>query len=105
MYMMFESIVYLVPAPQPVGFGSSIFDAGLLFVPGSILLLLASPLAGAVVNKRGSRLPLVLGSVVLSASFLYFYLLHDTKLQVIVGFMVMGVGMGFMLVSTITIIT
>ena len=85
MYMMFESIVYLVRAPQPVGFGSSIFDAGLLFVPGSILLLLASPLAGAVVNKRGARLPLVLGSVVLSASFLYFYLLHDTKLQVIVG--------------------
>jgi MFS family permease len=64
MYMMFESIVYLVRAPQPVGFGSSIFDAGLLFVPGSILLLLASPLAGAVVNKRGARLPLVLGSVV-----------------------------------------
>ena len=104
MYMMFESIVYLVRAPQPVGFGSSIFDAGLLFVPGSILLLLASPLAGAVVNKRGARLPLVLGSVVLSASFLYFYLLHDTKLQVIVGFMVMGVGMGFMLVSMINII-
>jgi MFS family permease len=31
-------------------------------------------------------------------------LLHNTKLQVIVGFMVMGVGMGFMLVSMIHII-
>jgi hypothetical protein len=64
-------------------------------------------LAGAVVNKRGARLPrlpLVLGSVVLSASFLYFLLLHDTKLQVILGFMVMGVGKGFMLVSMINII-
>ena len=27
------------------------------------------------------RLPLVLGSVVLSVSFMYFYLLHDMKLQ------------------------
>jgi MFS family permease len=47
---------------------------------------------------------LVLGSVILSASFLYFYLQHDTKLQVVFGLMVMSFGMGFMMVSTINII-
>jgi MFS family permease len=94
----------LVRSPPPIGFGSSIFDAGLLYVPGSILLLVAGPLAGVVVSKRGAKLPLVLGSVVLSASFLYFYLRHDTKLQVVFGLMVMSFGMGFMMVSMINII-
>jgi hypothetical protein len=101
MFMMFQAIVYLVRSPPPIGFGSSIFDAGLLYVPGSILLLIAGPLAGVVVSKRGAKLPLVLGSVILSASFLYFYLQHDTKLQVVFGLMVMSFGMGFMMVSTI----
>jgi len=104
MFMMFQAIVYLVRSPPPIGFGSSIFDAGLLYVPGSILLLVAGPLAGVVVSKRGAKLPLVLGSVVLSASFLYFYLQHDTKLQVVFGLMVMSLGMGFMMVSMINII-
>jgi MFS family permease len=85
-----------------IGFGSSIFDAGLLYVPGSILLLVAGPLAGVVVSKRGAKLPLVFGSVVLAASFLYFCC--STKLQVVFGLMVMSFGMGFMMVSMINII-
>lgn len=104
MFMMFQAITYLVRTPPPVGFSSSIFEAGLLQVPGSILLLIAGPLAGILVNKRGAKMPLVLGSIVLSISFYYFYALHDTKAQVVLGLMIMSVGMGFMMVSMINII-
>ncbi|MGZ4901989.1 MAG: MFS transporter [Halobacteriota archaeon] len=104
MFMMFQAVTYLVRTPPPVGFGSSIFDAGLLQVPGSILLLLAGPLAGILVNKRGAKMPLVLGSIVLSISYYYFYAMHDTKAQVVLGLMIMSVGMGFMMVSMINII-
>ncbi len=104
MFMMFQAITYLVRTPPPVGFGSSIFEAGLLQVPGSILLLLAGPLAGVLVNKRGAKIPLVLGSIVLSISFYYFYAMHDTKAQVVLGLMIMSIGMGFMMVSMINII-
>ncbi|MGZ4904435.1 MAG: MFS transporter [Halobacteriota archaeon] len=104
MFMMFQTITYLMRTPPPVGFGSSIFEAGLLQVPGSLLLLIAGPLAGVLVSKRGAKMPLVLGSIVLSISFLYFYALHDTKAQIVLGLMIMSVGMGFMMVSMINII-
>ncbi len=104
MFMMFQAVTYLVRIPPPVGFGSSIFEAGLLQVPGSILLLVAGPLAGILVNKRGAKMPLVLGSIVLSISFYYFYAMHDTKAQVVLGLMIMSVAMGMMMVAMINII-
>ena len=104
MFMMFQSITYLVRTPPPVGFGSSIFQAGLLQVPGSIVLLVAGPLAGILVRKRGAKMPLVVGSIVLSISFYYFYAFHDTQTQVVFGLIIMSVGMGFMMVSMINII-
>jgi predicted MFS family arabinose efflux permease len=104
MFMMFQSITYLVRSPPPVGFGSSIFEAGLLQVPGSIVLLAAGPLAGILVRKRSAKLPIVIGSVVLSISFAYLYAFHDTQAQVVLGLIIMDVGLGFMMVSMINII-
>ncbi|MGZ4923189.1 MAG: MFS transporter [Halobacteriota archaeon] len=104
LFMMFQSITYLVRTPPPVGFGSSIFQAGLLQVPGSIVLLAAGPVAGILVRKRGAKMPLVVGSIVLSVSFYYFYAFHDTQTQVVFGLIIMSVGMGFMMVSMINII-
>ena len=104
MFMMFQSITYLARMPPPVGFGSSIFEAGLLQVPGSIVLLAAGPLAGILVRKRGAKLPLVIGSVVLSISFAYLYAFHYTQAQVVFGLIFMSVGMGLVMVSMINII-
>jgi len=41
---------------------------------------------------------------VLSISFYFLYVLHDTQAQVVVGLMIMSVGLGFMMVSMINII-
>ncbi|MGB8311809.1 MAG: MFS transporter [Halobacteriota archaeon] len=104
MFMMFQSITYLLRLPAPVGFNASIFETGLLQVPGAILLLVVGPIAGIVVNKRGAKLPLVLGVVVLAVSFAYFYAFNSTKLEIVLGLVVMMVGMGLMMVSMINII-
>jgi MFS family permease len=104
MFMMFQSITYLARMPPPVGFGSSIFGAGLLQVPGSILLLAAGPLAGRLVSKRGAKLPVVLGSIVLSISFYFIYVFHYTQAQVVFGLIFMSVGMGLVMVSMINIV-
>ncbi|MGZ5539697.1 MAG: MFS transporter [Halobacteriota archaeon] len=104
MFMMFQSITYLARMPPPVGFGSSIFEAGLLQVPGSILLLAAGPLAGRLVSKRGAKLPVVLGSIVLSISFYFIYVFHYTQAQVVFGLIFMSVGMGLVMVSMINIV-
>jgi EmrB/QacA subfamily drug resistance transporter len=104
MFMMFQAITYLVRSPAPVGFSASIFEAGLIQVPGAILLLVVGPIAGIFVNKRGAKLPLVLGVVVLAVSFSYFYAFNSTKLEIVLGMVVMAVGMGLMMVSMINII-
>jgi EmrB/QacA subfamily drug resistance transporter len=104
MFMMFEAVTYLVRMPAPVGFGSSIFEAGLLQVPGSVILLAVGPMAGILINKRGAKMPLVLGSIVLSTSFYSLYAMHDTKAQLVLGLMVMSIGMGMVMVAMINII-
>ena len=90
--------------PAPVGFGSNIFDAGLIQVPGSILGIVVGPLAGRLVSKRGAKLPLVIGSIVLSISFYFIYAFHYTQAQVVFGLIVMSAGMGLMMVSMINIV-
>jgi EmrB/QacA subfamily drug resistance transporter len=104
MFMMFQAITYLVRSPAPIGFGSSIFDAGLIQVPGAIVLLAVGPIAGMLVNKRGAKLPLVLGAAVLAVSFYFFYAFNSTKLEIVFDVIVMAVGMGLMMVSMINII-
>ena len=104
MFMMFQAVTYLIRLPAPVGFHASIFDAGLLQVPGSIMLLAVGPIVGIIVNKRGAKLPLVLGTVVLAVSFAYLYTFNSTKLEIVLGLVVMSVGMGLMMVSMINII-
>ena len=104
MFMMFQTVTYLVRSPVPVGFGASVFEAGLLQLPGSILLLAVGPMAGRLVNKRGAKLPLALGVIVLTVSFAYLYAFNATKLEIVLGMMVMSVGMGLMMVSMINVI-
>ena len=104
MFMMFQSITYLARMPPPVGFGSSIFEAGLLQVPSSIILLAVGPLAERLVSKRGAKLPVVLGSIVLSISFYFIYVFHYTQAQVVFGLILISVGIGLVMVSMINIV-
>jgi len=103
-FLVFQSVIYLLQAPAPIGCSCSLFQAGLVLAPGSLLMLVTAPLAGAIVSRRGAKLPLFMGAVTLAASFCYFYLFHATQLQMLLGVMISFVGMGFMMVAMINII-
>jgi EmrB/QacA subfamily drug resistance transporter len=103
-YMVFQTIVYLVEVPAPVGFASTLFQAGLILTPGAIMLLIAAPFAGAIVKRRGAKLPLVIGALILAASFYYFYAFHATQPQIVLGVLISFVGVAFILVTTVNII-
>jgi EmrB/QacA subfamily drug resistance transporter len=103
-FMVFQTIVYLMQLPQPVGFASTLFQAGLIIAPGAILLLIAAPFVGVIVKRRGEKLPLVIGTVLLAASFYCLYAFHATQLQIIFGVLIAGVGVSFDLVTTANII-
>jgi MFS family permease len=103
-FLVFQSVIYLLQAPAPIGCRCSLFQAGLVLAPGSLLMLVTAPLAGAIVTRRGAKLPLFMGAITLAASFCYFYVFHATQLQLLLGVMISFIGMGFMMVAMINII-
>ena len=103
-FLVFQSVIYLLQAPAPIGCSCSLFQAGLVLAPGAVLMLVTAPVAGAIVTKHGAKLPLFMGAVTLAASFCYFYVFHATQLQMLLGVMISFIGMGFMMVAMINII-
>jgi MFS family permease len=63
--------VFRLELPPPVGFGQSIFSAGLSLVPFALSMLIFAPLTGVVVSKVGVKPMAILGSLVAAVGFVY----------------------------------
>jgi EmrB/QacA subfamily drug resistance transporter len=107
-FAMFSSFL-LIPqlAQTPVhlgyGFGASVTGAGALLLPSTAVMLFAGPLAGRLA-RFSSRLPLVLGSAVLSIAFIGFAVAHGSIWEILVGGALMGLGIGFAFASMANIV-
>ena len=65
LFLTFQSLVFLFELPKPVGYGMTIFETGLTMAPISLVLLIAGPLFGSLVNKVGYK-KVILGTSALS---------------------------------------
>jgi EmrB/QacA subfamily drug resistance transporter len=76
--------------------GYSPLQAGLATVPMALMTMVASPLSGRIVGRRGPRLPLaVSGACLLVACTLLAGLETDTPLaQLLVAYVIFGLGFG-----------
>src|SRR4029453_1601329 len=83
MFGSFILIPQLAEAPTSTGYGFGLdaTGAGLLMVPGALVMLVAGPLSGVLGTRFGSRLPLALGAVITSAGLLLMALVHGTQLE------------------------
>jgi EmrB/QacA subfamily drug resistance transporter len=106
MYSSFILIPTLVqePTSSGYGFGASITEAGLYMAPSAFVMLLASPLAGRLAKRFGSRLPLVLGAAMTTAAFVLLAAEHGQKASVFVGTTVLGFGVGLAFASLANLI-
>jgi EmrB/QacA subfamily drug resistance transporter len=99
MFGSFLLIPQLVEAPETsgYGFGLGATGAGLLLVPGSLLMLFAGPLSGALGTRLGSKVPLALGAAVTAAGLLLLGFEHSSRLSVAAGAFVLfgGIGLAF----------
>jgi EmrB/QacA subfamily drug resistance transporter len=77
------------------GFGASPVEVGLFFIPSSVAMIIAGPLAGALGQRFGRVLPLRLGlgSLVLAVTLLAT--VHDEPWNIYVWMVFMGVGLAF----------
>ena len=103
-FMVFQAIVYLMQLPPPFGFGTDIFQAGAVLAPGAILMLFTAPIAGAVVARRGPKLPLFVGAAIGAAGLYYFYVCRATQLQIALGAVIALIGVGFMFTAMINVV-
>jgi EmrB/QacA subfamily drug resistance transporter len=87
------------------GFGASATEAGLYLLPGSVLLLVAAPLAGVLGRRVGFKWPLVLGLLFASLAAWMLAFWHDEPWQVVASQPVIGLGVGFAFAAMATIVT
>ncbi len=97
MYSSFVLVPQFVEMPPEAGFGfgASVTQAGLYLLPSTIMMLLVSPLAGRLSLRVGSKVPLVLGSILATIAFTLLALAHGEPVEIYLATAVLGAGIGF----------
>jgi MFS family permease len=92
-FMLIPQLAETPPA-SGYGFGLDATGAGLLLLPGSLVMLFAGPVSGLLGGRFGSKVPLALGAVVTGAGLFVLGLFHATEAQVVASNALMSVGFG-----------
>jgi MFS family permease len=96
MFGSFLLIPQLAEAPESTGYGFGLdaTGAGLLLLPGALVMLFAGPLSGALGTRYGSKVPLALGALITGIGLVGLGLDHGTELAVVSWAFVMSAGIG-----------
>ncbi len=96
MFISFLGVSTFVQTPTSLagyGFTASVLSASVVYLlPGALVGVLASPLAGRLVRRAGGRITLVLALALCAAGFLLLTMLHGSSWQVIVGAILVNTG-------------
>ena len=77
------------------GFGASPVEVGLFFIPSSIAMMIAGPLAGALGMRRGNVLPLRIGIGFLALALTLLATVHHEPWTIYAWMVFMGLGLAF----------
>jgi EmrB/QacA subfamily drug resistance transporter len=97
MFGSFILIPQFVQAPPIAGYGfnATVSEAGLILLPSTVVMLFAGPIAGWLGSRFGSRLPLMIGTLLAAAAFALIGLAHEERWELYIGTALMGAGIGF----------
>ena len=105
MYSAFILIPQFVQTPTSTGYGlgASVSQAGLFLVPTTIALLITSPIGGRLSNAVGSKVPLVLGSILTTIAFVVLAT-AGARWEIYLAATLVGAGVGFAFASMANLI-
>lgn len=83
---------------------SCTFQSALVFVPAGLVILIAGPLFVRIVRIRGAKNALLLASLIVVASFIWFFLLNATLAEILVGTVILFAGIGGVFVCAINVL-
>lgn len=84
-----------MPAATGYGLGQSLLWTGLWMAPGGLAMMVTSPLAARIAAVRGPRFTLVVGALIIAASYLAGLVLLNAPWQIMVLNVLVSIGVGF----------
>jgi EmrB/QacA subfamily drug resistance transporter len=98
-YGMFGSFILIPTLAQTAtstgyGFGDDATRAGLLLVPGCLMMLAFGPLSGILGSRIGNKVPLALGGFLTALGLALLAAAHGTQAEVVAFSVVMSAGIG-----------
>jgi EmrB/QacA subfamily drug resistance transporter len=82
------------PASAGYGFGATVTEAGLFLLPSTCVMFVAGPLSGLLGTRLGSRVPLLMGTLLAAAAFVLLAVAHGERWNIYAGTALMGAGIG-----------
>ncbi len=96
MFGSFILVPQFVQTPPSAGYGfaADVTAAGVFMLPSTFVMLVAGPLSGMLGTRVGSRLPLLLGTLIAALAFAFLAVAHDARWHIYVATALMGAGIG-----------
>lgn len=104
MFFLFYTVPALLQDPEPAGFGISIVESGLILLPAAVLNMAFAPLAAMTTTRRGPKVAIIIGLIILLFSYLGLYFNRSSILAILEDSAVMGMGISFIFVGIINIL-
>jgi MFS family permease len=98
MFLVYQTIPFLVRSPHPVGFEGNAIEAAIVQLPFMIIFLIFAPASGFIISKIGSIKPVVLGTMISLVGFSSMFFLHSTETLVEINLAIIAIG--FALLNT-----
>lgn len=76
------------------GFGLSATAAGLIMLPGALVMLFVGPVSGTLGARLGNKVPLALGGLITAAGLALLGLVHGSEVDLMVFNVITSVGIG-----------
>jgi MFS family permease len=90
--------------PSPAGFNLSIISAGLIMLPAAIVSMAFAPLSAMITRKKGPKITILIGTIVLFISYIGLYFYRASPLNLLEDATLVGVGLSFIFVGVINIL-
>lgn len=103
-FMVFQTIPILVRNPEPLGFGADVVDAGTIQLPFALVFLVFGPTSGFIISRLGSLRPVIVGTSIITASFLGLVFFHDSPIAISVNLGVLATGLSFAAIGSMNVI-
>lgn len=99
MFLAFQTIVYRLELPPPVGSGFDILSTGLALAPIALIMFVVAPIGGVIISRTGVKPLSVAGSIIGSVGFLLAAMTPSTQ-SIIVPMIIFAAGIATLMVST-----